>query len=266
MITINFKKAASLFFSQRASTIEGIPTLEDLCYVSAKEPRLWTNPLIYDDLISCITTQLQLSPSQSLLEVGCAAGFLANGLAEKVDKYTGVDISEVAISVAKRLQLTNATFQYADGEKLLFASDSFDRVICYDVFNNFPSVDYASNMLRQMWRVLKPNGQIMIGSVPESVGDTDIQAKIHQDLQKKLDSQFGTLAPRQKQENFLTKSQLWYYKRIKKIEPQIICYTFQKSDFQDFGNKLGASTEILDIHPLNPYFGYRFNVIYTKSI
>jgi ubiquinone/menaquinone biosynthesis C-methylase UbiE len=266
MINIKFKKAASLFFSQRASTIEGIPTLEDLCYVSAKETRLWTNPLIYDDLISCITTQLQLSPSQSLLEVGCAAGFLANGLAEKVDRYLGVDISEVAISVAKRLQLANATFQYGDAEKLFFDSNSFDRVICYDVFNNFPSVDYASKMLTEMWRVLKPNGQMMIGCIPESSGDIDIQAKLHQELQKKLDSQFGVVVKPKKEENFLTKLQLWYYKKIKKIEPQIVCYTFQKSDFQDFGDKLDASTKILDIHPLNPFFGYRFNVIYTKSI
>ena len=48
------------------------------------------------------------------------------------------------------------------------------------------------------------------------------------------------------------------------VTPEIVCYYFAKGDFRKFGERLGVATTITDIHPLNPYVGTRFNVIFTR--
>ena len=44
----------------------------------------------------------------------------------------------------------------------------------------------------------------------------------------------------------------------------IICFYFRRADFLDLGRELGLATELKDIHALNPYFGYRFNALFSK--
>jgi len=44
----------------------------------------------------------------------------------------------------------------------------------------------------------------------------------------------------------------------------VLGYYFKRTDFVELGQQLGVQVEIHDIHPLNPYAGYRFNVVYAK--
>src|SRR5438105_10083338 len=102
-VPATWRAAAKEFFNERAEGIAATVNTATLCYVSGREQRLWTNPVLYEDMMSSIGRQLELSKEHSLLEVGCAAGFLAGGLARMARKYTGVDIAPRAVEVAQSL-------------------------------------------------------------------------------------------------------------------------------------------------------------------
>src|SRR5262249_8747036 len=161
-----WRAAAKEFFNERAEGIATTVSTATLCYVSGREQRLWTNPALYQDMMASIGLQLELSKKHSLLDVGCAAGFLAAGLADMVNKSTGLDIAPGAVEVARSLGIGNAEFQVGDGGKLPWPDGTFDRVICYDVFTNFPNFASVARVLKDMVRVCRPGGKIMAGSLP----------------------------------------------------------------------------------------------------
>jgi hypothetical protein len=47
-------------------------------------------------------------------------------------------------------------------------------------------------------------------------------------------------------------------------KPEIVCHYFSRSDFSRLADDLAVAVDLIDIHPGNPYVGYRFNAVYTK--
>lgn len=253
------------FFDSRSEEIDPRDiSIENLCYVSGRDPRLWAEPKLYEDLIGSIAQQLDLTQEHTLLEVGCATGFLALGLSPKVRHYTGVDLSRKAIQVATRQNLRNAIFRQAHGEHLPFPEGQFERSICYDVVTNFPAFDYLKPIVREMVRVTKGHGKIMIGSVPDE-WTSEAFKEVVQKISAQLEENCGPVQNPIAAKRTILNLRRWYLRRFKKIEPRIVCYYFKREDFIDLGREIGVKTEIFDIHKHNPYRGYRFNVVYTKS-
>jgi ubiquinone/menaquinone biosynthesis C-methylase UbiE len=260
----NFKKAASLFFAERASTIKGLPDWYDICYISGRDFRIWKDQNLYEEMIESLVTQLGLSKNLSLLEVGCAAGFMAVGLENEVGQYIGIDIAKEAINVANRLQLNQAKFQCQDASMMNFPDNYFDRIISYNVFTNFPNLDYSSEIIREMLRVLKPNGKILIGAIPDQEKQQETQTIISQ-LNQKFQNQVTPIPTKSHQLNLIFWVKTKYYQIVKKVTPQITCYSFLKSDFKQLGKVLGVETQILNINKSDPYYSCRFNVVYSKA-
>ena len=92
-----------------------------------------------------------LFPGAKVLDVGCASGGFFNIMRsyEPHIEYTGVDISERAVELAKE-RYPEATFIVTEGFELVFANNTFDVVHCTSVFNNEPN--YQA-MLQEMYRV-----------------------------------------------------------------------------------------------------------------
>lgn len=258
-----WRQASKWFFNERAEHISTQVTPATLCYVSGREQRLWTDPALYSDLMESVRQQLDLKPHHSLLEVGCAAGFLATGLAERVHRYTGLDIAARAVEVARSLGIANAEFHVGDGTQLPWPDESFDRTICYDVFTNFPDFDSVARVLRDMVRVTRRGGKIMAGSLADDACKEEFQQHVHR-VVKDLDTRFGPAKPVTEKRTLAGTVRGWFLRKVKKIEPQVVCYYFRKADFVKLGQDLELKTEIFDIHRLNPYRGYRFNVVYTR--
>ncbi|MEY3870570.1 MAG: hypothetical protein RLZZ338_4464 [Cyanobacteriota bacterium] len=88
--------------------------------------------------IACrLVKYAQISSGQSVLDIATGTGMVALEAATIVNtqgRVIGVDISEgmleQAQQKAKALNLKNVEFILADAEKLNFASNSFDRVLC----------------------------------------------------------------------------------------------------------------------------------------
>jgi SAM-dependent methyltransferase len=266
------------FFDLRGEAIEGAPSDEDLCYIAGRDPRMWMDPAMREDLTQSILGLSAMTAQSSVLEVGSAAGFLAKFIAPNVRAFTGVDLAEAPLKVARRLGLANAVFQKAEGENLPFAGAIFDCVFCYDVFTNFPSFDDGTPLIKEMLRAVKPGGKVLVGSIPDADRAADLPAHIIA-VAKDLETRFGPYKPYTelvpRADAFPPVAKQGFFARLFKaapasapvvaITPIITTYDFAKNDFLTLGKMLGVDVVIHDIHKLNPYFSYRFNAVFTRK-
>lgn len=63
---------------------------------------------------------------EKLLEVGCGTGHWSRFFSEYGFEVTGVDVSQRMIDVAKSKNISDASFQVADGHSLPFTNETFD--------------------------------------------------------------------------------------------------------------------------------------------
>ena len=97
-----------------------------------------------------------------VLEIGCGLGTDGAQFAEAGADYTGVDLTEAAVELArKRFELFNlpGTFQTADAESLDFVDEGFDLVYSHGVLHHTPDIEKA---IREIHRVLRPGGRAVV--------------------------------------------------------------------------------------------------------
>jgi SAM-dependent methyltransferase len=97
-----------------------------------------------------------------VLEIGCGLGTDGAQFAKAGADYTGIDLTEAAIELArKRFEVSRLTgeFRVADAENLDFADDSFDLVYSHGVLHHTPDTARA---VQEVHRVLKPDGRAIV--------------------------------------------------------------------------------------------------------
>ncbi len=97
-----------------------------------------------------------------VLEIGCGVGTDGAQFAEAGAIYTGVDLTDAAVELArKRFEFSNlpGTFQTADAENLPFSKDTFDLVYSHGVLHHTPD---AQKAVQEVHRVLRPGGRAMV--------------------------------------------------------------------------------------------------------
>ena len=257
-----------LFFDTRALLFLNKPTLErrDLCFISGKDYRVWTDEF-YKDLIDTLSKRLELNAQSNLLEVGSAAGLLAPGLSGNVASYTGVDLSPYCVALGNRLGLPNVQFTQADGTNLPYMDGHFDSVLCYDVVTNISDQEALRLLVVEIARVTKPGGFFMIGSVfditrqneypqrvqeitaslPAYIDDPDITSR------RWMPRRYRLLLSLQKRLN------------IQQEAPMIQNHYQDRRFFEHLAEELNADLAVLPPHPLNPYQGFRFDMVYHKG-
>ena len=97
-----------------------------------------------------------------VLEIGCGLGTDGAQFAQAGADYTGVDLTEAAVELArKRFELFGlpGRFLTADAEKLDFADESFDLVYSHGVLHHTPDTESA---VREIHRVLRAGGRAVV--------------------------------------------------------------------------------------------------------
>jgi arsenite methyltransferase len=124
---------------------------------------------------------------ETVLDIGSGGGLdslLAARLVGPGGKVVGLDLSPGMITRAyenlKQTDLTNVAFQEFSGEAIPFPDGSFDVVISNGVFNLIPG---KGRMLKEVCRVLKPNGRLL-------VADQVLTGTLTKTSQERIDSWF----------------------------------------------------------------------------
>ncbi|OZH54533.1 methyltransferase type 11 [Hydrocoleum sp. CS-953] len=121
----------------------------------------WRNYII--NTLTFLNNWEQIEPQASILDVACGTGEFERLLLNKnpTQKIIGVDISEKMLDLARKKYqaYSNVEFQKASVHSLPFESHSFDVVVCANSFHFFDKPQVA---LREMKRVLKPDGKVII--------------------------------------------------------------------------------------------------------
>jgi len=101
------------------------------------------SPRFWQPVVPTFQKHFNLSASSSLLDIGCAKGFMLKDLAELIPDITikGIDVSEYAIEHAMADIKSNV--QVADAKNLPFPDNSFDVVISINTIHNLERDDCA---------------------------------------------------------------------------------------------------------------------------
>jgi 2-polyprenyl-3-methyl-5-hydroxy-6-metoxy-1,4-benzoquinol methylase len=141
-----FERLTTKYYSQ------GVPKILD------EKERARVAKQIWGVVSSKITSPKRLN----CLDVGSSSGVISNFLAGQFKNVTAVDIDENAIKIAKnKFKKKNLRFMITNIEELEFKSDSFDIIICNQVYN---FVENPKKLMSEIHRVLKPNGTCFFGA------------------------------------------------------------------------------------------------------
>jgi len=99
---------------------------------------------------------------KDVLEIGCGTGHWTSFLSEQGLKVIGIDISDKMLEKAKSKNIPNAKFEVNDATNLPYADESIENIVCITSLEFIKNKDKA---LKEMHRVLKKNGTILIGTL-----------------------------------------------------------------------------------------------------
>ncbi|WP_370401985.1 bifunctional 2-polyprenyl-6-hydroxyphenol methylase/3-demethylubiquinol 3-O-methyltransferase UbiG [Sulfitobacter sp. JB4-11] len=102
---------------------------------------------------------------KTVLDLGCAGGFMAEALTKKGASVTGIDPAAQAIEAARaRASAVGQSIRYdvGVGEALPYADASFDAVVCVDVLEH---VTDLAKVVAEVARVLKPGGMFLYDTI-----------------------------------------------------------------------------------------------------
>jgi len=98
-----------------------------------------------------------------VLDLGCFDGAISLGYLDYGAKHViGIDIDSDAIAVAKEQRSSSQVeFHESNTDGIPLDDNSIDTILCFDVFEH---VSEPAPMLEEINRILKPGGQILIGT------------------------------------------------------------------------------------------------------
>jgi len=110
-----------------------------------------------------LINEFEPSTESNILDIGCGPGFLALDLAKMGYKGCGMDTSKKMISLSSDLfnksNISNWNFVIGDAENTGLKNEEFDCIVASGVIE-YMNEDYK--MLKEMSRILKPNGFLII--------------------------------------------------------------------------------------------------------
>ena len=102
---------------------------------------------------------------KTVLDLGCAGGFMAEALADRGATVIGIDPAQAATAAARAHARESGrviSYDVGVGEELPYADASFDAVVCVDVLEH---VRDLSMVVAEVARVLRPDGVFLFDTI-----------------------------------------------------------------------------------------------------
>lgn len=113
---------------------------------------------------------VELSAGKAVLDIACGEGYGSALLARNAVSVTGMDIDPVCIEKAKKKYVAgNLRFVAANALSTTLPDQTFDLVVSFETLEH---LDEQDQLLRELKRVLKPGGLLLI-STPDKAQYTD---------------------------------------------------------------------------------------------
>jgi len=147
------------------------------------------------DTLGRLLELIPAAPGERWLDAACGPGLVARGLAARVGRVDGVDMTPAMVALAgreaEREGAANAVFSVGDATALEFAPASFDGAVTRFSFHHIPA---PQRVLGEMARVVRPGGWVIVSDL---LTDEDAEAQAwHQEIERLRDpSHWATMTP-----------------------------------------------------------------------
>ena len=135
------------------------PVRKEYGALASKYDRKWAGYV--EATIRETLRRIPLSPGDQILDVACGTGVLLRAVAASDVRVilAGVDATPEMLEVANSRIGSLADLRHGRAESLPFEDESFDTVVTTNALHFFR---LPENALREMWRVIKPGGQVVV--------------------------------------------------------------------------------------------------------
>lgn len=112
------------------------------------------------------------SDADSVLDVGCDSAAVSRWVAPRCRRLTGFDLVAGQVRDSSRLDIRCAAgeaprFFTADARLQPLPAGAFDKAYCISVIHTLPTHEDGFRVIREMVRVCRPGGRILVGGVPD---------------------------------------------------------------------------------------------------
>src|SRR5687768_8220355 len=123
-----------------------------------------TRELEVKAIVACLDSLQPLTGKVSLLEIGCGNGFLLNVLRDRFPsvELVGADYSPDMVRLASMRALERCQIRREDVRALTLPTASVDVVVSERCLINLPDGEAQDQALREIHRVLKPGGHVVL--------------------------------------------------------------------------------------------------------
>jgi SAM-dependent methyltransferase len=135
-----------------------------------------TSAILYR--LSLVLDALDLGVGHTVVDFGAGSCWLSAFLNRLRCHTVSVDVSPAALALGReafsldprQVKDLDARFVAYDGRTLPLEAESVDRVVCFDSFHHVPNQD---GILREMFRVLRPGGRVVMAEPGEGHADAE---------------------------------------------------------------------------------------------
>lgn len=136
---------------------------------------IWSSRVAKLALRDRLLDSIEFKGDEKVLDVGCGRGLMLLGAAKRLKsgKTTGIDIwnqmdlsGNSADAVKQNAKIEGVSdrvrIETADARKLVYPDGNYDVVMSTLAIHNIPEKADRDTAIREMWRVLKPGGRLLI--------------------------------------------------------------------------------------------------------